>query len=68
MNTFSNQRTGRAVRDQLEQALFSLPRDCSSAEQIILQIEEAIDLAIEMEFAPDPKPSKSSRESDKPIH
>lgn len=68
MSALIDQQTGRAVRDQLEQALFALPRDGYGVEQIALQIEEAIELAIEMEFKADPKPSKSSRGRDKPIH
>lgn len=68
MSALLDKQTGRAVRDQLEQALFSLPRDGYGAEQIALQIEEAIELAIEMEFKAHPKSSKSLRESGGPIH
>lgn len=40
----------REVRDQLEQALFTLPRQHCGAVEIAHQIEEAIDAAIELEF------------------
>ncbi|WP_240230479.1 hypothetical protein [Devosia lacusdianchii] len=40
----------REVRDQLEQALFTLPRQHCGAVEIAHQIEEAIDVAIELEF------------------
>lgn len=40
----------REVRDQLEQALFTLPRKHCGAVEIAHQIEEAIDVAIELEF------------------
>ena len=44
-------RTARVVRDELEQALYSLPRTSDFVDQIALQIEEAIDLALEIELS-----------------
>jgi len=46
-----DQRTAKEVRDQLEQALYTLPRGSKSAEHIASQIEEAIEISIELEFA-----------------
>ena len=40
----------RAVRDQLEQALYSLPRHDGRAQAIALQIEESIEVALEIEL------------------
>ena len=51
MRKSRDQRTAREVRDQLEQALYTLPRNSKSAEHIASQIEEAIEIAIELEFA-----------------
>lgn len=52
MRKSPDKRTAQEVRDHLEQALYTLPRDSKSAEQIASQIEEAIKIAIELEFAP----------------
>lgn len=50
MRSFLNQRMARAVRDQLEQALYSLPCHDERARAIALQIEEAIEVALEIEL------------------
>ncbi len=47
---FHNQAMARAVRDQLEQALYSLPRHDGRAQAIALQIEESIEVALEIEL------------------
>ncbi len=41
----------RAVQDELEQALHSLPRVNADNERVALLIEEAIEIAIEMELS-----------------
>jgi hypothetical protein len=46
-----DQRTAREVRDQLEQAVYTLPRGSKSAEHIASQIAKAIEFVIELEFA-----------------
>lgn len=43
----------RKVRDQLEQALLTLPLQRCGAIEVANQIEEAIDVAIELEFSRD---------------
>jgi hypothetical protein len=49
MDRTARQRNARDVRDQLEQALYSLPRLGVYESGLALQIEEAIELAMELE-------------------
>ncbi|MCR6670125.1 hypothetical protein [Devosia ginsengisoli] len=50
MRILQNPGMARAVRDQLEQALYSLPRHDDRARAIALQIEESIEMALEIEL------------------
>jgi hypothetical protein len=43
------QKNARDVRDQLEQALYTLPRQGDQEAALALQIEEAIEIAMELE-------------------
>lgn len=51
MQTPLTKRTICAVRDELEQALYSLPRTSDAEDQIAHQIEEAIDIVLEIELS-----------------
>ncbi|KFC61782.1 hypothetical protein FF80_03979 [Devosia sp. LC5] len=53
----------RLVRDQLEQALFTLPKD-PQAPTIGLLIEEAIEVALEIEFTNPVQPSAEAHAKD----
>jgi len=51
MSDHSTKKHAGAVRDELEQALYSLPRVSVDDERIALLIEKAVDIATEMEFS-----------------
>ncbi|MFK4812698.1 hypothetical protein N8A98_14755 [Devosia neptuniae] len=55
----------RLVRDQLEQALFTLPKD-PQAPAIGLLIEEAIEVALEIEFTNSVPPATAAHAKDSP--
>jgi hypothetical protein len=66
MHDSSTTQLRQAVRDELEQALYSLPRVSAEDERVALLIEKAVEIATKMELSP---PASGDRvpSSEKPL-